>query len=213
MADPKISIIIPVFNSDKFLKDSINSILNQSYKNIEILIVYDRSSDNTYNVLLNFLNNKNIKLLHGDGSGLVNALNIGLNNAEGEYIARMDADDISLPTRLEEQLEFLNKNNIDICGTSYEILYKNKIVGRWDGPQSNNDIKFALLFMSPFAHPSVMFRKKITNKFRYSNYKYAEDYRFWIDLAINGLKMGNINKPLLKYRHPQNSYLRQISLN
>jgi glycosyltransferase involved in cell wall biosynthesis len=201
MKSPKISVIMSVFNAEKYLKKSIESILNQSFKNFEFIIINDGSTDKSLEIIKSYIKKDNrIKLISRENKGLIASLNHGLDLARGQFIARMDADDISANSRFNDQLNFLEQKKIDLCGTSYNILFKNKIIGRWDGPFVDNDIKCALIFMSPFAHPTVMFRRSSLKNIRYSKYKYAEDYQLWTDLAIQGVKMGNINRPLLIYR-------------
>jgi len=143
--------------------------------------------------------------------GLVVSLNEGLTLAKGKYIARMDADDISLPLRFEKQLDFLEKNvDVGVCGTWVQVFgddFKSKL---WRMPVSDKRLKPKLIFSVPFAHPSVMMRKDTINQsgVRYNyEYKCAEDYKFWVDLSLH-TKFANLPEVLLKHRYHRESVSR-----
>jgi len=201
---PKITVLMPVYNAEKYLEESIESILNQTYKNFELIITYDDSSDDSLEIIQKYKqNDKRIKLSIGSKRGLITSLNDGIKMSLGEYIARMDADDISLPTRLEEQIKFMEENNnIGICGTWIEIFGEGVKSSNWKLTTSNTRLKAELLFSSCFAHPSVMIKKSylIDNKFYYDiNFLHAEDFELWTRLS-DVTNFANIKKILLKYR-------------
>jgi glycosyltransferase involved in cell wall biosynthesis len=187
----------------------MDSILNQTYENFELIIINDGSTDSTADLILS-RNDKRIILLENQKTyGIVNALNKGISISKGEYIARMDSDDISVPKRLEKQIEFLSEEkNIDILGTGYKILGTDKHIY---GPASKDLQKIYLLKQNTICHPTVMIRKKAIQqkKLRYDkNAPSAEDYKLWIDASINNLNIGNLQDSLLEYRY----HLNRISL-
>ena len=117
---PLISVLMPVYESEKFLEISIKSILNQTFKNFELLIVYDKSSDKSLSIIKKYQNlDKRIVLIKGNGKKLIGALNLGYLKSKGKFIARMDADDISLSKRFEKQLNYMKKNELDICASHF----------------------------------------------------------------------------------------------
>jgi len=200
-SNPLISVVMSVYNSEKFLEEAIESILNQSYENFEFIIIDDGSTDNTLRILNQYHQKDNrIKIISRENKGLAYSLNEGINIAKGEYIARMDADDIATTDRFEKQIKFMRNNDLDICGAYVNIMgdvKKNFVVRQ---PVSDKDIKFTLIFMSPFSHPSIMMKKKIFDKVRYSDYAAAQDYKLWTDIAKHGYKMGNLPEVVLHYR-------------
>ncbi|PXV64127.1 glycosyl transferase family 2 [Dysgonomonas alginatilytica] len=199
-----VSVLMPAYNAAEYIGEAIDSILEQTFKNFEFLIIDDGSTDSTADIIEQF-NDTRIKLIRNEGNkGLIYSLNYGLDIAQGKYIARMDADDIAFNTRLEKQVEFL-ENNPDISilgtafvfmGTSYEIHH----------PNYNDEIRIKLLDDVVFAHPTVMMRRDVINlnNIRYNaDYTYIEDYRFWVEAAIKNVKMANLEEVLLQYRqHP-----------
>ena len=198
---PVISVVMSVYNGEKFLEEAIESILNQTYKNFEFIIINDGSTDASLEVLSGYQRkNKKIVLISRENKGLISSLNEGIKKSKGKYIARMDADDVSLPTRFEDQINYIESNNLDMCGTATNIYSDCKYLNKNIYPETDHEIKFSLMFSSPFAHSSVMMKKSIFRVVKYEDYKYAEDYKLWIDVALSGFIMGNMNKILLRYR-------------
>lgn len=197
-SSPTISVIMPVYNAEQHLVEAIESILNQTYKDFEFIIINDGSTDNSEKIILSF-KDRRIKYIKNDENlQIVKTLNKGLFIACGEFIARMDADDISLETRFEEQLNHMNKNNIDVCGSWVQTIGKNKQY--WKFPILHDEIKVNLLFHSSIAHPSVMIRKKVFETHKYKEeFNKAEDYALWVEI-INKFKCENLPKLLLSYR-------------
>jgi glycosyltransferase involved in cell wall biosynthesis len=196
-----VSVLLPVFNGDKYLSEAIESILNQTYINFEFIIINDGSTDNTLTIIENYrVKDNRIVVISRENKGLVASLNEGIRIANGSYIARMDHDDISLPTRLEEQIKFMDSNQLDICGTYVQLFNKSKDLKVWEYPQIDNDIKFTLMSFSTFAHPSVVIRKEVFKSLKYEDYNYGEDYKLWTDIAKSDFKMGNLCRVLLRYR-------------
>lgn len=197
-----ISVILPAYNAEKNIYEAIESILAQSHKNFELLILNDGSTDNTEKIISSFRDKRIVYIKNKVNRGLIFTLNRGLALAKGDFIARMDADDISLPTRFYEQITVLNSDsNIIVCGTAISYL------GAHDRTpyriySDNITLKKWLVRESCFAHPTVMIRKCVLdeNKIEYdTDYKDAEDYKMWIDLSNYG-SFYNISKALVKYR-------------
>lgn len=198
--NPKISVLISVFNCGPYIQESVESILNQTYPDFELIIVDDNSTDGTLEYLKS-LTDKRIRLhITQKRTGFVECLNIGIDLAKGEYIARMDGDDIALPDRFEKQVAFMETNkDVIVCGGGYQIIgSQRQFIPRLKDYQ----IITELLTYCPFAHPTVFIRTKIlkNNNIRYDvQYKVAEDYRLWTILSEFG-KFANIPDIVLKYR-------------
>lgn len=120
----KVSVVMPVYNSEKYLKESIESILNQSYSDLEFIIINDGSTDNSFKIIKEYAKlDKRINVISRENKGIVYSLNEAIRLAKGEYIARMDADDISAPKRIEKQISFLKSHrDIDILGTQVKVV-------------------------------------------------------------------------------------------
>jgi len=201
-----ISVILPVYNGGEYLKDAMESILNQSYKNFEFIIINDGSSDDSINVIRQYeiLDNR-IKVIDRENRGLIATLNEGIKNSKGIFIARMDQDDISLPHRLELQYNYMLENSLDICGGDfYTIDTNNNILKKNITPKTQAEIIVTMASNVPFAHPSVMIKKKFleNNKLEYglNGYRNGEDLDLWILMYNNGAKFGNTHNTILKYR-------------
>jgi glycosyltransferase involved in cell wall biosynthesis len=203
---PEISVVMPVYNGENFLKEAIESILNQTYKDFEFLIVYDESTDGTLSIIQEFQEkDTRVVLINGDKEGISGALNKGIKKSRGKYIARLDADDISLATRFEKQIIHMEDSGVDICGGHSLLINSNgKINGLNVVPISHKMCALSLLFKVPFAHPSVMIRKRFldTNSLKYgqSSYKIAEDLDLWLRMYGCGARFGNVDSVVLKYR-------------
>lgn len=201
-----ISVIMGVHNEQEdYLRAALNSIFNQTYKNIEIIIIDDASDPNCKSAIEDLCKDKsNVKVIHNDiNLGLTKSLNKGLDVANGEFIARMDADDISLPERFKKQIDFLEKNlDIDIVGTGVvsfgeEIKFMSPLNG-----YDNDEAQCNLFFSSTLCHPSVMMRKKFLEAYnlRYDeNVKKGQDYDMWERCSVFG-KLAVIKEVLLYYR-------------
>lgn len=190
---PEITVLMPVYNSDKFVAECLESILNQTFENFEFLIINDGSTDKSVEIIEGY-DDPRIRLVHNEENiGLTKSLNKGLNLAKGSYIARIDADDISLPHRLKKQFQFMEKNpDIDACGSWVKIIGQDTL---WQSALTDTDIKIRLLFHNNLYHPTAMFKKDC---FAYpESYKQSQDYAVW---AFNKLKLANIPEVLLEYR-------------
>jgi glycosyltransferase involved in cell wall biosynthesis len=206
---------MPVYNGEKFLEEAIQSILHQTYKHWEFIIINDGSTDKTHNIIQKYLSEPRLKYIHKkNNEGIVKALNEGIDAAIGKYIARMDADDLSLPERLEKQFQFLEKNpDVVVCGSNYFTLkYNKKKILRVT--QADAYLKTQLFFSTPFCHPTVMINRNLAGEeFHYEeSYRHAEDYELWKRLAFKG-KFHILEDALYIYRdHPnQVSYEQQAT--
>jgi glycosyltransferase involved in cell wall biosynthesis len=196
-----ISVIMSVYNSEKYLLEAIESILNQSYNNFEFIIINDGSKDNSLKILKKFQEkDSRIILINRGNKGLAYSLNEGISLAKGDYIARMDADDISFPDRFEKQIKAMEDRKLDICGGTIKEFYNNGKSRIKQYPLYDNEIKLSLISLSPFAHPAVMMKKNIFDKVKYNILEASQDYDLWAQIAINGFTMGNIEDIVLKYR-------------
>ena len=201
-SNPMISVVMPVYNGEKFLKEAIESILNQTYKDFEFLIVYDESTDGTLSIIQEFQEkDTRVVLINGDKEGISGALNKGIKKSRGKYIARLDADDISLPTRFENQINHMEIFKLDICGGhSLLIDSDGKINGIGMVPRSHDLCGLSMMFMVPFAHSSVMILKSflIDSSLKYIG-KY-EDFDLWARMFSAGAKFGNVDDVVVRYR-------------
>ena len=200
--EPEISIIMSVYNGMPYLRQAVQSILNQTYKHFEIIIVDDASTDDSLRYLKS-IKDKRVNLIKNlKNLGLASSLNIALRKARGDYIARMDADDVSLPRRLETQLEFLEKNrDIDICGSYVRVIDNDgKIIGQIKKPLADIKIKKELFWLTPLLHPTWFAKKEVFTKLKGYDEKwdYVEDFEFLI--RAKDFKMANISKYLLFFR-------------
>lgn len=203
LSKPLISVLLSTYNDLPYLKESVESILNQSYKNFELILIDDGSNLKTKKYLKT-LKDKRIKLITNKSNlGLTNSLNIGLKAVLGNYVARMDADDISLPKRLESQLMFMiNNPSVDISGSWAKLIDKNgKEIGVKKNPLSNKAIKRSLDIYPSIIHPTffakIEFFKKL-HGYR-AEFDGAEEY----DLLIRAKRkftMANLAEPLIKWR-------------
>ena len=194
MNSPKISVIMSVFNGEGYLDHAIKSILNQSYENFELLIINDGSTDNTSSIIERFSENDDrIKVYHSRNKGLIFQLNYGIELAEGEWIARMDADDISEKHRFRNQLTFLVDNDLDFCGTWYKVIDgEGDIRDRVETPVTHKDVTLTLARRCPFAHGSVMGKARFFRELKYceNDYTAVEDFIFGTECSMRELKWG-----------------------
>lgn len=191
-----------IYNGERYLKESIESIINQTFKDFEFIIIDDGSTDKS-NKIINSYNDSRIKLLENNKNiGLTKSLNKGLELCKGEFIARMDADDISLPFRLEKQVNYMEKNkNVDVCGSWSMTI--GKIVGEIRKyPSNHEEIRCQLLLNNIMCHSSVIIREKSISEgnIRYNpSLLYAQDFDFFVRM-INDYSFANIPEVLIHYR-------------
>ncbi len=184
---PLVSVIMSVYNNEKHLKEAVKSILNQTYTDFEFIIINDGSNDDCLDILLEYQKNNNqVLIIDQKNIGLTKSLNRGIQLARGKYIARQDADDKSLPERLEKQVQFLEANpDYFLIGADYKIIDEfSNVIGKPEIPVpiDNYEIKAAINKYNAFIHSLVMFRND-TNSMGYlydTSYKYSQDYELWI---------------------------------
>jgi glycosyltransferase involved in cell wall biosynthesis len=198
-----ISVILPVYNAVEFIEGAISSILNQTYTNFELIIIDDGSTDNSPELIIKF-NDPRISFYSRKNEGLVTQLNFGLSVAKGEFIARMDADDLCVPERFELQLNFLRGNsNVRLIGTNfYYIDNKGDIIVEKKLPEFHNEIEFMMPVTASVLHPTIMTYKKDLEVIMgyYKTKLYAEDHDLFLRLIENGCIIHNIQLPLYSYR-------------
>jgi len=210
---PLLSVVMPVYNCEKYIEESIKSILNQTYRNFELIIIDDCSTDLTYIKAAAFEDPRIILIKKKRNTGLSKSLNIGVAKANGEYIARMDGDDISLPDRFYKQIEFLNKNQeVGLCGTAIKIIGEQSVL-RY--PTFHDAIKVSLCLGTAIMHPTVVVRTEILRLNQYDeSYEPAEDYELWTRLIFK-TKFANLEDVTLLYRRHEgqvSSVKRQIQI-
>ena len=206
---PLISVILPAFNSAPYLSKAIESILSQTFGDFELLVIYDESSDQTLQIIEDYLTKDGrIRLIFGRKARLVGALNQGLDFSKGQFIARMDADDFSLPTRFEKQLQQMDIAKLDFCGSNITIVNANgEFIKEVVMPSTPDLITITLACTVPFAHGSVMMRKQFIDQhtLRYIAGTPAEDYDFWCRSYRLGARFGNVDENLFFYRYSPES--------
>lgn len=214
---PLISVVMPVYNSAKYLPLAIESILNQTYTDFELIIIDDGSTDASREIIKKYAQqDRRIKTKRNPSNlGICLSLNYGLSLAKGKYIARMDSDDWSYPERLGEQLAFMKSHpQVVICGGSIEVCNKKlAVINRRMYPRSDKKIREKMLRINPFAHPAVMYRKNFVVKVGgYSPlFTGVEDYDLYFRLGKEG-RFANLSQRILKLRtHPDSVSGRTIS--
>ncbi len=204
--EPLVSVIMATYNDKPvYIEKSIKSILEQTYKNFELLILDDSTNQDTKDAIDKYVDDKRVHIFRENIKlGFVSSLNKGLELANGEYIARMDGDDIASKDRFEKQVKFLNAHHsTDILGGQIKVIDENdNITGSRSYPLGGSKLLLFFLIRTPIAHPTVMFRRKIVDAgFHYDVlYKKAEDIDFWIRLYNAGYKFRNLPDTIVNFR-------------
>ena len=208
---PKISVVMPVYNAEAYLSEAIESILNQTFTNFEFIIVYDASTDNSYKIIEEFLkkDKRIIFLINKNNLGLAESRTKGTKYATGKYLAVADADDISIPTRLEKQYNYLEKHSdFGVVGGFIQLFdsQTQKIIGVRKYYEDDSNLRKRLFLYCPIAQPVCMIRKEVFDNIGYYDPKYplAEDLDLWFRIGTR-YKFANIQEILLKYRVHKNS--------
>lgn len=210
-ANPEVTVLMAVYNGEHFLREAIDSILNQSYTDFEFLILDDASNDRTREILLSYSDHR-IKIINNEKNiGLTKSLNKGLSIAKGKYIARQDADDISHRQRFEKQVAFLQSNpRVVLLGTQARIIdEKSRVYQNQGEPKALNHkaILYQFLFENPFIHTSVMFRKNIIYdelKGYNETFVYNQDFELW-SRVIKHYEVSNLSETLVDFRNNSQS--------
>lgn len=207
MSNELISVIMSAYNEpEEWIRKAISSIINQTYHNIELIIVCDNPCNKMLLSILDEYKDKDsrINIIRNEVNlGLTNSLNKALKFVNGDYIARMDTDDISMNDRLEKQLEYLKKNNLDLVGAGVSCIdeCEKEITSLNNFPNDNKSFKKKIIYNNCMPHPTWLGKKEVFIKNGgYRNVPYAEDYDFLLRAVNKGFKLGNINEVLLKYR-------------
>lgn len=200
---PLVSVILPAFNAREFISQAVQSILNQSFRDFELLVIDDGSTDGTTKILESITDPRLRVISHDTNQGLIYSLNEGIAESKGQLIARMDADDVSHPDRLDIQVNFLLRNpDIGVVGTAIQLIDRQGKTGPiYAFPESHSFIEWSISFFCPIAHPSVMVRSSVIRQaggYR-SDALHAEDYDLWERLS-SSTQFYNLPKPLLLLR-------------
>ncbi|ALF08809.1 glycosyltransferase family 2 protein [Parageobacillus thermoglucosidasius] len=210
----KVSIIMGIYNCEKTLNESIDSILNQTYDNWELIMCDDGSTDNTYQIALEYSRkDKRIQVIkNGKNMGLAKTLNNCLEISTGEYIMRHDGDDIMVRDRIEKQIKFMNTHDCDACGAGAYVFDEKGVWGIRQPPMLPD--KRCMIVSAPFIHPTVIMKKEsLLRVGGYSDTKLTrqrlEDYDLWIKFFEHNFILKNIQEPLIYYREDRNAYSRR----
>jgi len=201
----RITILMPVYNGERFLKETIDSVLAQSYSDFIFLIINDGSTDSSAEIVCSYSDKRIIYKENKKNIGLVASLNKGIEMVDTEFLARMDADDLWHPTKLEKQIQLLDSRpDVGLCGTS--IRKFGAFEGDFIFPIDNEGLKIGFLFYCCMSHPSVVFRMSFLKEsgLRYkAHYFPAEDYKMWTD-CLGKTQIYNIPEVLVYYRQHNN---------
>ncbi|WP_346861988.1 glycosyltransferase [uncultured Draconibacterium sp.] len=207
--NPEISVVLPFFNAENTLQAAIDSILSQGFTNFELLLVDNNSTDGSYEIAEKSANSDSrIILLKETKQGVAHAMNCGLQNARGEFLARMDADDISFPTRFEKQIHFLNAHpEIDFVGSEVKYVPHNKntagfkrFVARVNSFHTAKEIENKRFIEIPVVNPTLLFRRELFEKYGAClDGDFPEDYEMQLRYLDAGVKMAKIPEPLLEW--------------
>ena len=202
-SSPELSVVMSVYNGQKYLEESITSILDQTFSDFEFIIINDGSTDQTRDIIEQFASkDKRILLIHQDNAGLAKSLNRGIKLARGKYIARHDADDVSLPERFKKQMSFLRSHqDVVLCGTWFLEENEGKGVKIRKYPVDDQKLRENIKYVNYFCHPSVVFSKDAFIKAGGYDERLStgQDFELWMRLCNYG-KMSNISKVLVRKR-------------
>lgn len=203
----KVSVIMSVYNAEEVVSASIESILLQSYKNIELIIINDGSTDNSLSIIKEYeKNDDRIIVISQENKGLTKSLNVAIDRCSGKYIFRQDADDISLPFRLEKCIQIFEQLDVDFLASS---AYTNTINGYIEIPNKkliNKDYLKILKYGNYFIHGTFGFKADILKQARYDeSFKYAQDYELILRLLKQGKRFIFLSEPLYFFRKSKGS--------
>lgn len=207
MPSPLLSVIIPVYNAEQYIKDAVASILNQTYKNLELIIIDDGSTDNTLQIVTSIQDKKIVLVKNKINRGQIYTRNLGLKMAKGMYIGMFDADDIAYPDKYETQIAFLEKNkDVGMLGSWARFIDADgkRMKGGWQLKAKPEMIPSIMLFKNYFLQSAVVYRKECIHNFSFKEgFDIGEDYVIWLEI-IEKYKAWNLQKYLVDYRiHPE----------
>ena len=199
---PLVSILMPVYKTAPYLSEAMDSMLCQTFKDFELIVLDDYSPDNAEEILDSYDDPRIVRYKGEKNAGLSNVLNVGIGMARGKYIARMDSDDISLPQRLQVQVDYLEKHpDVDLVSVGMRLFGAKE--GTWVRELNPEKVKIEAMFHSPVLHASSVWRKEAFEKqglrFRQEMVP-AEDYDLWTRAMLKGLKLVNLSEVLYEYR-------------
>ncbi len=213
---PLVSVVLPVYNGAETIRNAVESIFSQTLEDFELIVIDDGSTDNTSEILKS-MNDDRLIVLYQENKGIVPSLNRGIEIAKGKYIARMDADDVSQPERLEKQVSFLESNpTYGIVGTATKIVYSNGKTRIRFRPRDTKSILKNFIRICPFSHSSVLIRKTVFEKvglydLESSEELNAEDYDMWTRILAARYDMANLSEALVTYYRVSESITRRVS--
>jgi len=216
---PAVSVVLPVYNCEKYIAKAIESVLHQTFTDFEFIIINDGSTDHTEEIIRSFSDPRILYQVNNTNKGLVFTLNKGIDIAKGSYIARMDGDDICLPERFKKQFDYLQLNKeVDILATVVTLIDENEIVsGTWHSDINNvsaRDIRKELPKDNCIAHPTVMGKTEIIKKYKYNHTQsQSEDYDLWLRMMSGGGIIHKLPEPLLLHRILASSFTRSNKKN
>ncbi len=199
---PRVSIILPVYNGQRYIETSVKSLLSQSYKDFELIIINDGSTDKTEQIIRQ-IHDSRLKIISRPNKGLVKTLNEGIQQAKGEFIARQDADDLSLPDRLEKQITFLDSHKqVGLVGTNYTIIDEQDAdLVTTDIFTHPDDLSVAEIISNQYGHGSIVMRNALVRKAKGYDARvgHVEDYDLFIRMSRLA-KIANLPESLYKWR-------------
>ena len=200
--NPMVSVIMPIYNTAPYLREAMDSILSQTFTNFELIVLDDCSQDNSEIILSEYSDPRIVRYKGENNLGLANVLNIGIGMAQGKYIARMDSDDISLPDRLQVQVDYMELHpEIDLCSCGMQLFGAKQEV--WIRESDPEKVKITAAFFSPVLHASSIWRKEVfeSHRLRFRQEMVpSEDYDLWTRALLEGLCLVNIPQVLYHYR-------------
>ncbi|MHC1697483.1 MAG: glycosyltransferase [Geobacteraceae bacterium] len=205
-SSPKITVLMPLFNGERFIREALESILEQTFRDFELLIIDDGSTDASAKIVASYGDPRIRLISNRENLGVTATLNRGIDLAKGEYVARMDCDDLSLPTRLAEQASFLDENPACamVAVTVTQLDENGNDRGVWPDDRktlTSEAIRRFLPRANCIAHPGIMIRKSLLARYRYNErQRVAQDYDLWLRMAADGLIIAKLDTPLLRYR-------------
>lgn len=203
----KISVVMSVYNAERFLAEAVESVLRQTFDDFEFIIVDDGSDDGSAGIVSRY-GDERITYIRCEHD-FVRTLNTGMERAGAPYIVRMDADDMMMPERLRIQYDYMEAHaDIGVCGSNFQMIRANgEVLGQSALATEDKDLKGLLFQLNPIANPTTIIRKSCIDELLKKNgtvyrpeYVYAEDYGLWTDLACMGVRFANLPEVLLKYR-------------
>lgn len=218
LTEPVVSVVMPVYNSEKYIDEAVNSILNQTFSNFELIIVNDSSTDSSWEKVLKYQDPRIVLLQNEKNVGFIRSYYKGLSAARGQFVAHMDSDDISFLDRLQVQLEYLESHReVSVVGTRIQYIDENGSISNkiWSPPSNPMVVKWTLFFEDSIADPTTMIRRNAIDEIRHNlpTTNVACDYEIWLRLSKKYM-IANLDEVKLYYRvHGKNySYSHQEQL-